>query len=211
MPHRPSTYLTRSSATPASTPRKRKSSQTDMSASIVCFKKPLKLFETLEKDLGYRVLQKESGIYYIDSRGTVPEKALAVQVVVSSELPDSEFLLKDLNCDIGHAGAQRLVELNNKGEEHWMHLTPWLTTVYNENLTFLSKEGYVDDMQTMARRIAIASGVSDAFKQEGWQEGERKGRQEGWQEGERKGTRNVIEFLKNGHTIEEAEKEFALT
>jgi len=126
-------------------------------------------------------------------------------------LPDSEFLLKDLNCDIGHAGAQRLVELNNMGEEYWMHLTPWLTTVYNENLTFLSKEGYVDDMQTMARRIAIASGVSDAFKQEGWQEG----RQEGWQEGERKGRleerRSILEFLEKGHSLEEAKKEFALT
>jgi len=178
-------------------------SLTDMSATIVCFKKPKKLFETLEKDLDYRVLQKEPGIYYIDSRGTVPEKSLAIQVVVSSELPDSEFLLKDLNCDIGHAGAQRLVELNNMGEEHWMHLTPWLTTVYNKNLTFLLKEGYVDDMQAMARNIAIASGVSDAFKQEGWQEGERKGRLE-----ER---RSILEFLRNGHTLEEAEKEFALT
>ena len=76
----------------------------------------------------------------------------------------------------------------------------------------------MDDMQTMARRIAIASGVSDAFKQEGrqegWQvgrqEGRQEGRREGWREGERKGTRNVIEFLRNGHTLEEAEKEFAL-
>ena len=61
----------------------------------------------------------------------------------------------------------------------------------------------MDDMQTMARRIAIASGVSDAFRQEG--------RQEGWQEGRQEGTRSILEFLKNGHTLEEAEKEFALT
>jgi len=33
----------------------------------------------------------------------------------------------------------------------------------------------------------------------------------GWQEGERKGTRNVIEFLEQGHSLEEAKKEFALT
>jgi len=194
-------------------------SQTDMSASIVCFKKPLKLFETLEKDLDYRVLQKEPGIYYIMYKGVAPEKSLAVQVVVSSELPDSEFLLKDLNGNIGHAGAQRLVELNNKGEEHWMHLTPWLTTVYNENLKFLLREGYMDDMQTMARRIAIASGVSDAFKQEGrqegWQVGRQEGRREGWQEGERKGRleerRSILEFLEQGHSLEEAKKAFALT
>ena len=178
-------------------------SLTDMSATIVCYKKPKKLFETLEKDLDYRVLQKEPGIYYINNNGSAPEKALAVQVVVSSELPDSEFLLKDLNGDIGHAGAQRLVELNNMGEEHWMHLTPWLTTVYNENLKFLLREGYMDDMQTMARRIAIASGVSDAFKQEG--------RQEGWQEGRLEERRNIFEFLRNGHTLEEAERKFAVS
>ena len=186
-------------------------SQTDMSATIVCFKKPKKLLETLEKDLGYRVLQKEPGIYYIMYKGTAPEKSLAIQVVVSSELPDSEFLLKDLNCDIGHAGAKRLVELSNKGEEHWMHLTPWLTTVYNENLEFLLREGYMDDMQAMAKRIAIATGLDNVFKQEGWQVGRQEGRQEGWQEGERKGSRNVIEFLESGHSLEEAKKVFALT
>jgi len=178
-------------------------SLTDMSATIVCYKKPKKLFETLEKDLDYRVLQKEPGIYYIMYKGAAPEKSLAIQVVVSSELPDSEFLLKDLNGDIGHAGAQRLVELSNKGEEHWMHLAPWVATVYNKNLTFLLKEGYVDDMQSMVRNIAIATGLDNVFRQEG--------RQEGWQEGERKGSRNVIEFLESGHSLEEAKKVFALT
>jgi len=169
-------------------------SQTDMSASIVCFKKPLKLFETLEKDLDYRVLQKEPGIYYIDSRGTVPEKSLAIQVVVSSELPDSEFLLKDLNCDIGHAGAKRFVELYEKGEEYRAHLSIWLKTVLCENFEFLQKEGYMKDYDAIIKQAAIASGVSDAFKQEGRLE-------------ER---RNILEFLRNGHTLEEAEKKFAV-
>ncbi|MCL2183610.1 MAG: hypothetical protein FWB85_09105, partial [Chitinispirillia bacterium] len=52
-------------------------SLTDMSATIVCYKKPKKLLETLEKDLDYRVLQKEPGIYYINNNGSAPEKALA--------------------------------------------------------------------------------------------------------------------------------------
>ena len=59
------------------------------------------------------------------------------------------------------------------------------------------------DYDAIIKQAAIDLKIADFFKQEG--------RQEGWQEGERKGTRNVIEFLKNGHTIEEAEKEFALT
>jgi len=70
-------------------------------------------------------------------------------------------------------------------------------------LTFLLKEGYVDDMQAMARDIAIASGLDNVFRQEGWQVG----RQEGWQEG----SRDILEFLEQGHSLEEAKKEFALT
>ena len=55
------------------------------------------------------------------------------------------------------------------------------------------------DYDAIIKQAAIDLKIADFFKQEGRQEGERKG------------TRNVIEFLKNGHTIEEAEKEFALT
>jgi len=186
-------------------------SLTDMSATIVCFKKPKKLLETLEKDLDYRVLQKEPGIYYIDSKGTVPEKSLAIQVVVSSELPDSEFLLKDLNCDIGHAGAKRFVELYEKGEEYREHLSIWLKTVLCENFEFLQKEGYMKDYDAIIKQAAIDLKIADLFKQEG----RREGRQEGWQEGERKGRleerRSILEFLEKGHSLEEAKKEFALT
>jgi len=178
-----------------------------MSATIVCFKKPLKLFETLEKDLDYRVLQKEPGIYYIMYKGAAPEKSLAVQVVVSSELPDSEFLLKDLNCDIGHAGAKRFVELYEKGEEYREHLSIWLKTVLCENFEFLQKEGYMKDYDAIIKQAAIDLKIADLFKQEG--------RQEGWQEGERKGRleerRSILEFLEKGHSLEEAKKEFALT
>ena len=182
-----------------------------MSATIVCFKKPLKLFETLEKDLDYRVLQKEPGIYYIMYKGAAPEKSLAVQVVVSSELPDSEFLLKDLNCDIGHAGAKRFVELYEKGEEYREHLSIWLKTVLCENFEFLQKEGYMKDYDAIIKQAAIDLKIADLFKQEG----RREGRQEGWQEGERKGRleerRSILEFLEKGHSLEEAKKEFALT
>jgi len=59
------------------------------------------------------------------------------------------------------------------------------------------------------------AGVIDAFAKKGLlaryekkyrQEGEHRGRLEGRLE-ER---RNILEFLKNGHTLEKAEKEFAL-
>jgi len=175
---------------------------TDMSVTIVCFKKPVKLLETLEKRLEYRVLQKEDGIYYIINKGVAPKKALAVQLVVCSELPDSEFLLKDLKRGIGHAEAQRLVGLKSKGEEYRELLLPWLTAMVNENRKFLLKEGYMYDARAMLRKVSDEFGVYDEVKQEAWQEG----KQEGWQEG----SRNIIEFLESGHTLEEAKKVFAL-
>ncbi|MDR2577692.1 MAG: hypothetical protein LBC70_02635, partial [Chitinispirillales bacterium] len=37
----------------------------DMSATIVCFKRPVELFETLKKELNYKILHKSEGIYHI--------------------------------------------------------------------------------------------------------------------------------------------------
>ena len=178
-------------------------SLTDMSVSIVCFKKPVKLLETLEKRLGYEVLQKEGGIYYIVNRGTAPEKSLAVQIVVSSELPDSEFFLKNLKRGIDRAAAQRLAELDAMSREH---LHTWLVTMFNENLDNLFEEGYMKDTYAVLRDLADKCGISDDIRREGWQEG----KQEGWQAGQREGSRSIIEFLENGHSIEEAKKTFAL-
>jgi len=59
------------------------------------------------------------------------------------------------------------------------------------------------DYDAIIKQAAIDLKIADLFKQEGRQEGRLEGRQE-----ER---RNIFEFLKNGHTLEEAEKEFALT
>ncbi|MCL2182198.1 MAG: hypothetical protein FWB85_01850, partial [Chitinispirillia bacterium] len=79
------------------------------------------------------------------------------------------------------------------------HLLPWLLTVYKENMDILTKEGGMMDTHAILKELADETGFMDDERLEA--------RQEGWQEG----SRNILEFLKNGHTIEEAEKEFALT
>ncbi|MCL2182658.1 MAG: hypothetical protein FWB85_04215, partial [Chitinispirillia bacterium] len=68
---------------------------------------------------------------------------------------------------------------------------------------FLQKEGYMKDYDAIIKQAAIDLKIADLFKQEGWQVG----RQEGWQEG----SRSILEFLRNGHTLEEAEKKFAVS
>ena len=56
------------------------------------------------------------------------------------------------------------------------------------------------------------AGVIDAFAKKGLlARYEKKYRQEGEHRGRLEERRNILEFLKNGHTLEEAEKEFALT
>ena len=181
---------------------------TDMSVTIVCFKKPEKLLETLEKDLDYRVLREEGGIYYIHNNGTAPEKSLAVQIVVSSELPDSEFFLKTLKRGIDRAAARKIAELGRSCREH---LLPWLLTVYKENMDILTKEGGMMDTHAILKELADETGFMDDERLEARQTGWQEGRLEGWQEGRQEERRNIFEFLKNGHTLEEAEKEFALT
>jgi len=123
--------------------------------------------------------------------------------VVSSELPDSEFFLKNLKRGIDQAAAQRLTELDSKSREH---LHTWLVTMLNENLDNLFQEGHMKDTYAVLRDLADKCGLTDDIRREGWQEG----KQEGWQAGQQEGSRNIIEFLRNGHTLEEAEKKFAL-
>ncbi|MDR2577655.1 MAG: hypothetical protein LBC70_02450, partial [Chitinispirillales bacterium] len=85
-------------------------SLTDMSATIVCFKRPVELFETLKSELNYKILCKDKGIYYILQKGAVVEKSLAIQVLVSSELPDSDVALKELKKKFDKAARVKIAE-----------------------------------------------------------------------------------------------------
>ena len=126
---------------------------------------------------------------------------------MSSELPDSEFFLKNLKRGIDRAAAQRLAELDARSCEH---LHTWLVTMLKENKDHLFKEGYMKDTYAVLRDLADECGIIADAKQEGWQEGKQEGWQAGQREGWQEGSRNIIEFLRNGHTLEEAEKKFAL-
>ena len=66
------------------------------------------------------------------------------------------------------------------------------------------------DTYAVLRDLADECGIIADAKQEGWQEGKQEGWQAGQREGWQEGSRNIIEFLRNGHTLEEAEKKFAL-
>jgi hypothetical protein len=117
---------------------------TDMSATMVCFRKPEKLFETLEENLGYKILRKYEGVYYIYTEGLPAEKTLAVQIVVSSEIPREDYgiLLKVLGPGIDKADAEQVIALP---EEVKAKLAFWWDVVYLDNpelfLNHFNKEG----------------------------------------------------------------------
>jgi len=128
--------------------------------------------------------------------------------VVSSELPDSEFFLKTLKRGIDRASARKIAEL---GRNYREHLLPWLLTVYKENMDILTKEGGMMDTHAILKELADETGFMDDERLEARQTGWQEGRLEGWQEGRQEGTRNILEFLESGHSLEEAKKAFALT
>jgi hypothetical protein len=68
-----------------------KISRADMSATMLCHKKPVKLFRILENNFNYKVLRKYDGVYYIVIDGVAAEKDLAAQIVVYSEISREDY------------------------------------------------------------------------------------------------------------------------
>jgi hypothetical protein len=191
---------------------------TDMSATIVSFKKPIALFEVLEKELNYRVLQKSKGVYYIKYRGCAAEKSLAIQVIVSPELPNSEFVLKALRRGIDATTAQKVWEqLLIEDEEYQSTLAPWYWMMYTENEEILNNEGgNMKKMEKIVKGWMEKGLLADELKEarmegrlEGRLEGEQMGELRGVQKGMQQGMARLYEYLKSGRSIEEAEREFA--
>ena len=179
---------------------------TDMTATIICPRRPKKLFRVLENEFGYKILQKGDGLYYIMQEGVPVEKSLAVQIVVSPELPDSEFFLRSLGKGIDGGTARLFWEVVNQGGESLEYLAPWVKVMFLENEDVLTRER--KNMTKMKRlEKTVRSWIEEEdfladYRQEVIQEGERKG--------EQKGMARLYEYLKSGHSIEEAEKMFAL-
>ena len=170
---------------------------TDMSATIMYPKKPTDLFETLKNEFNYRVLRKGRGIYYIVQRGCAPEKSLAVQVVVYSELEDSDLVLKALKPGIDGAMARKVLEFPVDNEESIPLLSHWWDVMWLENFEILTLEVNMNKRDKAVKFMKDNGLLTEILQEE---------RQAGVLER----TTQLLEYLKSGHSIEEAEKEFAL-
>ncbi|MCL1946154.1 MAG: hypothetical protein FWF51_03245, partial [Chitinivibrionia bacterium] len=106
---------------------------TDMTATIVCYNRPTELFNVLKKELNYKILREAEGIYYILQKGVPFDKSLAVQILVSSELSDSELVLKALRAKIDEETARKVIELPVEDEEYLVSLSQWWEVMMLEN------------------------------------------------------------------------------
>ena len=181
----------------------------DMTATFICPRQPQKLFKTLESEFGYKILQKGDGVYYIILDGVAVEKSLAIQVVVNPELPDSDFFLKSLTKGIGRETARKIVELPLDDEESRISLSHWWDVMWLENREILTLEANMNKKDRLIKYWKETGFLTDALLKERL-EGKQEGEQIGELRGEQRGMTQILNYLKNGHTIEEAEKMFAL-
>jgi len=170
---------------------------TDMTATIVCFKRPQKLFQKLETELNYKILREYPGIYYIIQEGFPADKALAIQIIVNSEL-QGELALSAFRPNIDVETAKRVIrELPAEDDENSsVSLASWW------DIMFLMNPNLYEE--------AIMVGWDKFFKY-----AEEKGMTKEWtelgrQEGMRQGMQKVFALLKKGYSIEEAEKKLQL-
>ncbi|MCL2183603.1 MAG: hypothetical protein FWB85_11265 [Chitinispirillia bacterium] len=102
---------------------------------------------------------------------------MAIQVVVTSELDDSELLLKALRPGINRAMFQLASEFPEEDEEYQVSLATWFMVVMAENEHILKKEGVVkrhDDYADVVELLAengLLTKYEEKYKQEGWREG----------------------------------------
>ena len=172
-------------------------SLTQMTATIVCFKKPTALFEQLKSELNYKILRKDKGIYYISIKGSCESKSLLIQFLVSDELEDSVVVLKALRAKIDETTAKKVLELPVEDDEYQVSLSQWWEVMLLENREILSEEEnmgrWEDVVNTLERK-----GILDKWSQKKKQDWQREGMQQGMQK--------MLDLLKNGISIADAEK-----
>jgi len=167
----------------------------DMTVTIVCSEKPEVLLKTLEDEFDYEILRECEGIYYIRQKGVAVEKTLAIQVVVCSELPDSEILLKALRPGIDADTAKAVTNIISADVADELEL--WTEVVFTENLNTLLKEG---------EKMKKSEQIQKLLKEYGYLRKEEELRQECLQEGRQE----VFALLESGYSLDDAKKKLQL-
>jgi hypothetical protein len=154
-------------------------------------------------------LQNGEGIYYINLKGTPADKTLAIQIVVTTELPDSELALSTIGVELDGETAKKVLKFIEQNKGLWPKLGYWFDVQYSKNHEILYKEAEMTGREMLLKDL-IAHGHFAEELRESREMGVQIGWQKGRQEGRQEGALNVLQFLKSGHSIEEAERQFSL-
>ena len=187
----------------------------DAAITFVSVRRPVKLFRVLQEERGYKITPSGTdGIYYITIDGQQAGHIPAMQLVVNCELSaaDAEWIKAIRNDWTAEYGEEAIHKAEKIKDSRMREL------IYS--LALANQSNWKEDVMTNLisardfRRFAELSGLAAKWEQRGWQagaqEGWQKGRQEGRQEGAQKTARQLLKFLKSGHSLEEAEKKFAM-
>lgn len=160
---------------------------TDVTATLVCAKEPLALFEVLETEYGYEILRKGCGIYYIMQKGVAAEKTSAIQIVVE----EGELMLAALDekmaVDVG-TKAKVTEFILTEGLEDEERLSHWFKALPPEHLNNVSERvEHMDKERKKAwKNLMKKTGVYDNLLKEC--------------------ARQMSSLIKKGHSPEEAVK-----
>jgi hypothetical protein len=164
----------------------------DMTLSVIETRHPRQLFKYLEKERPGAVTEIAPGIYRITGY------PLPIQVVESKKLPFEENMwLKGLTKDLNTKSARSILEESRK-KGKGADIAAYLYALINANrkviqeVLAMAKEGLPFD------KLLEEMGLIAKWRAEGRIEGEARG--------EKNGLKKALEFLKQGHTVEDLER-----
>jgi hypothetical protein len=160
----------------------------DLTLSIIETRHPRKLFQYLEKQCPGGITEIAPGIYQIAGY------PLPIQVIENKKLPFEENLwLKGLTKDLNAKAARSILEKSRKkGAE--IELKAYLYALINANLKAIEEELAMAKRGLPFDRLVEEMGLAAKLRAEG----EIRGEKNGW--------KKALEFLKQGHTVEELER-----
>ena len=129
-------------------------------------------------------------------------------VIVSSELENSDLVLKALKADIDEATLRSAWSLhkNDEAAAYWIHVMGSINGATLRKIIY--EEDGMEGIEYVFRDL-IKQGFFGNVKEDWMREGVLQGERRGEKRGEQRATRQIITFLKSGHSLEEAEKKFA--
>jgi hypothetical protein len=152
---------------------------TDVTATLVCAKEPIALFEALETEYGYEILRKGGGIYYIMQKEVAAEKTLAIQIVVETGELMLAALDREMAADVG-TQAKVTEFIINEGLDDESRLSYWFKALPPEHINNVTErmENMDRERKEAWMNLMKRTGFADHFMQKGEQKGVMEGRQE---------------------------------